>query len=181
MTLSAQRLRQSCKQREGPACFTSQTRSGLLCCPSITSWAGQGATHEGLSPWIKLSHNPGIIRSSQAFLLQTRTRRSKWSKRRREPIVHAQCAYVAIRETAATYNTIARTSRQSGKGEKSLQYQEKTTSAVNAGAGCKTTGDAGCTLSLMFFPGNYVSRFSVHAIDSCTFTSFRFSTLAAVS
>ena len=165
---------------KGRGPYVLQARQGVAYCAAHQSHPGQGATHEGLSPWIKISHNPCIICSSKEFLLQTRTRRSKWSRRRRERIVHAQCAFVAIRETTATYNTSARTSRQSGKSENSLQYQEKTTSAVYAGEGGKTTGDADCTLSLMFFPGNYVSRFSVHAIDSSTFTSFRFSTLADV-
>ncbi len=98
-----------------------QTKGGALMfykpdkeayCAAHQSYPGQGATHEGLSLWINVSHYSYITSSSQATLLQTQTLRSQRSRRQREPIVHAQCAYVAIWETAATYNICATTLHQ---------------------------------------------------------------------
>ncbi len=56
-------------------------------------------------------------------LLQARTRRSKRSTGRREPVVHAILAYVAIQETAAKDIIRAATPGQSGKRRKAANLE----------------------------------------------------------
>jgi hypothetical protein len=57
-------------------------------------------------------------------LLQARTRRSKRSTGRREPVVHAILAYLAIQETAAKDIIRAATPGQSRKSAQSSQSGE---------------------------------------------------------
>jgi hypothetical protein len=91
----------SLRQRGGGS-HVLRARYTVADCAAHQPHTGQGAANEGLSLRLKCTNNSTRVLSSQASILQILTRRSERKRGQREPIVDAQRASVAIRETMQT-------------------------------------------------------------------------------
>ena len=132
---------QTVLQREGGGSHVLRARYTVADCAAHQPHTGQGASNEVLSLRLKFANNSTRILSSQASTLQIRIRRSERKRGQREPIVHAQRASVAIRETTGSDNICAATSCKQGTGAKGCQSETRSTYALHPGESRATTGD----------------------------------------
>ena len=131
--------------KRGGGSHVLRARHTVADCAARQPHTGQGAADEDLFLRLKFANHSTQILSSQASILQIRTRRSERKRRQREPIVNAQRASVAIRETTGTDNICAATPGQYGTRAKSHPSKTCSTYALHQRESSATTGDEGCS------------------------------------
>ena len=124
--------------KRGGGSHVLRARHTVADCAAHQPHTGQGAANEDLSLRLMFTNNSTRILSSQASTLQIRTRRSERKRGQREPIVNAQRASVAIRETTGMDNICA---ASQGTGAKGCQSEMCSTYALHPGESRSTTAD----------------------------------------